>query len=113
MVLTAGAAPGTLTRSRFPPPLPRQSEWPVMTPVKRRILCAEAREDVSNLISLLLQRKGYEVVTAQTVVDSLRLAAQEHFDLYILNDHYIDGDSIELCQKLRALDPSAPVLLFS
>ena len=37
----------------------------------------------------------------------------DRFDLYILNDTYIDGESLELCRELRALDPVTPVLLFS
>ncbi len=80
---------------------------------KRRILCAEANDDVSDLIRLMLERKGYEVVAVPTVSACLSAASAGRFDLYILNDSYIDGDSIELCQKLRALDPSTPVLLFS
>ncbi len=84
-----------------------------MSAVKRRILCAEANEDVGDLIALLLGQKGYEVGSVQTIADCLRAAATGHFDLYLVNDQYIDGDSIELCQQLRALNPSIPVLLFS
>lgn len=84
-----------------------------MPPVKRRILCAESHEDICELITLLLEEKGYEVRTTQTATDCLKLATTERFDLYLLNDKYIDGDSIELCQQLRAYDPATPVLLFS
>lgn len=80
---------------------------------KRRILCAESNKDVGDLIALMLRRKGYEVETVQTVADCLKYAVTERFDLYILNDRYMDGDSLELCQQLRALDPATPVLLFS
>ncbi|MGB8509888.1 MAG: response regulator [Pyrinomonadaceae bacterium] len=84
-----------------------------MPTVRRRILCAEANDDVSGLIALLLERKGYEVKTTQTIAETLRLAAAESFDLYILNDSYIDGDSFDLCRQLREADPATPVLLFS
>ena len=84
-----------------------------MPAAKRRILCAEAHEDVRGLIALMLEQKGYEVSTAETVAEALRLATAERFDLYLLNDSYIDGDSIELCRRLRALAPATPVLLFS
>ena len=80
---------------------------------KRRILCAESNKDVGDLIALLLTRKGYAVETVQTAADCLKLAATERFDLYILNDNYIDGDSLELCRELREIDPATPVLLFS
>jgi DNA-binding response OmpR family regulator len=80
---------------------------------KRRILCAESNKDVGDLIALMLAQKGYEVESVQTAADCLKLAMTERFDLYILNDTYIDGDSLELCRELRALDPATPVLLFS
>ena len=80
---------------------------------KRRILCAEANKDVGDLIALMLRQKGYEVETVQTAADCLKVASTDRFDLYILNDTYIDADSLELCQRLRELDPVTPVLLFS
>jgi DNA-binding NarL/FixJ family response regulator len=49
----------------------------------------------------------------QTAADCLKLAMTERFDLYILNDNYVDADSIELCRQLREIDPRTPVLLFS
>jgi DNA-binding response OmpR family regulator len=61
----------------------------------------------------MLTRKGYEVESVQTAADCLKLAATDRFDLYILNDTYIDADSLELCRELRELDPVTPVLLFS
>ena len=84
-----------------------------MSADKRRILCAEANRDVGDLIVLMLEKKGYAVRTVQTVADCLKVAAEERFDLYILNDNYIDGDSIDLCRELRASNPLTPVLLFS
>lgn len=84
-----------------------------MSESKRRILCAESNKDVGDLIALMLTRKGYEVETVQTATDCLMVAATDRFDLYILNDTYIDADSLELCRRLRELDPVTPVLLFS
>src|ERR1041385_334649 len=80
---------------------------------KRRILCAESNKDVGELIALMLEQKGYAVETVQTAADCIKFASTERFDLYLLNDTYIDGDSLELCRELRSLDPVTPVLLFS
>lgn len=80
---------------------------------KRRILCAESNRDVGDLIALMLTRQGYEVESVQTAAECLKVAATDRFDLYILNDRYIDADSLELCQQLREMDPVTPVLLFS
>ena len=84
-----------------------------MTSGKRRILCAESNKDVGDLIARMLAGKGYEVEVVQTAAQCLESALDGGFDLYILNDSYIDADSIELCQQLRALNPAVPVLLFS
>jgi DNA-binding response OmpR family regulator len=84
-----------------------------MSEGKRRILCAESNKDVGDLIALMLTRKGYEVESVQTAADCLKVASTDRFDLYILNDKYIDADSLELCRQLRELDPVTPVLLFS
>jgi len=84
-----------------------------MPEAKRRILCAESNKDVGDLIALMLSRKGYEVESVQTAAACLKLASTDRFDLYILNDNYIDGDSLELCRHLREIDRVTPVLLFS
>lgn len=80
---------------------------------KRRVLCAEPHEDTCSLITLMLGKQGHEVVSAQTVHDCLELARRERFDLYMLDDDYVDGTSIELCRELRALTPETPILFFS
>src|SRR5215211_1606854 len=84
-----------------------------MSEGKRRILCAESNKDVGDLIALMLTRKGYEVETVQTAAECVKVASTDRFDLYILNDAYIDADSLDLCRQLRELDPVTPVLLFS
>jgi DNA-binding response OmpR family regulator len=80
---------------------------------KRRILCAESHKDIANLIVLMLGQKGYEVKTTSTVTETLELAGREQFDLFIVNDNYVDGDSMELLSELRRQHVETPVLLFS
>ena len=80
---------------------------------KRRVLCAEPHEDTCFLITTMLGKQGHEVVSAQTFHDCLELARRERFDLYMLDDDYVDGTSIELCRELRALTPETPILFFS
>ena len=84
-----------------------------MTPIKRRVLCAEPHDDICFLITTMLRQEGHEVVSANTVSECLEVAAHEHFDLYMLDDDYIDGTSIELCKQLRRLTPETPILFFS
>jgi DNA-binding response OmpR family regulator len=80
---------------------------------RRRVLCAEPHEDTCRLVTALLERQGHEVVAAQTVADCVRLAGEREFDLYMLDDDYIDGTSLQLCKRLRQMTPGTPILFFS
>lgn len=84
-----------------------------MPQIKRRVLCAEADEDTCSLIRFLLEQQGHEADSASTVRECLKLAAEKHFDLFMLCDDLLDGTSIELCSQLRDLAPTTPILFFS
>jgi DNA-binding response OmpR family regulator len=80
---------------------------------RRRVLCAEPHEDTCSLITLLLERQGHEVVAARTVAECVRLVGGGDFDLYMVDDDYIDGTAVQLCRRLREMTPGTPVLFFS
>ena len=79
----------------------------------RRVLCAEPHADTCRLLTEMLERLGHEVVTAVSVRECLDLAGDSRFDLYMLDDDYIDGTALELCRRLRAMTPHTPILIFS
>ena len=64
-------------------------------------------------MAALLQDRGYGVLTAGSLAEALELAKDISFDLYVLDVRLPDGTGIELCQKLRALRPSVPVIYYS
>lgn len=80
---------------------------------RRRVLCAEPHEDTCRLITILLERQGHEVVAATTLAECVSLAGEGGFDLYMLDDDYIDGTALQLCKRLREMTPQTPVLFFS
>ena len=84
-----------------------------MSHPRRRVLCAEPHEDTCGLITILLERQGHEVVAASSIAECVELAGRQGFDLYMLDDEYVDGDGLELCKRLRALTPATPILFFS
>lgn len=84
-----------------------------MSHPRRRVLCAGPHEDTRALIRTLLERQGHEVATAKSVAECVVLAGGQSFDLYMLDDEYIDGTSLELCKRLRAMTPATPILFFS
>lgn len=80
---------------------------------RRRVLCAEPHEDTCRLITILLERQGHEVVSATTLAECVGLAGEGGFDLYMLDDDYIDGTALQLCKRLREMTPQTPILFFS
>lgn len=65
------------------------------------------------MMAALLQDRGYGVLTAGSVAEALELAREISFDLYILDVRLPDGTGTELCQKLRALRPTVPIMYYS
>jgi PAS domain S-box-containing protein len=68
-----------------------------------RLLLVEDHKPTLQVISGLLRRDGYEVNTAGTVSDALRVASVESFDLVISDLGLPDGTGIQLMQQLRGL----------
>lgn len=84
-----------------------------MQRTKARILHVDDHQDTRLMMAALLQDCGYGVLTAGSVVEGLELAREINFDLYILDVRLPDGTGVELCQKLRALNPAIPILYYS
>jgi DNA-binding response OmpR family regulator len=80
---------------------------------RKRILYIEDHEDSRQMLTMLLESKGYEMVTATTVAGGVSLAGVERFDLYILDSIFADGTGIDLCRQIRAFDPDTPIIFFS
>jgi len=79
----------------------------------RRILHVDDDPDIRLLIAASLQNFGYFVATAGTSAEALDLAKQFKFDLSILDVRLPDGSGIELCQKIKLLQPNAPAIYYS
>jgi CheY-like chemotaxis protein len=73
----------------------------------------EDDEDISGYIRVMLKIAGYQTVVAQNLIEGLRLAKNERFDLYLLDYNLPDGTGLELCKLIRALDKDTPILFYS
>jgi len=80
---------------------------------KARILCTEDDIDTRDLVRLILELEGFEVISADSAEEAISLARSEHFDLYLLDTWMpgLSGDN--LCSKLREFDSTTPVLFYS
>ncbi len=78
-----------------------------------KVLCAEDHEDTRWLMVAVLEEVGLEVRTAATTGEALRLACTERFDLFLLDKIMPNGDSLDLCRKLRKMFPKVPIIFYS
>jgi len=65
------------------------------------------------MLKLLLIQEDYEVVTAVTMQEALKLATDIEFDLYVFDKHLPDGSGLELCSKLQNATPNVPCVLYT
>ena len=78
-----------------------------------RVLYAEMNEDACLMLETFLGFSGINVSLAHTVSEAFKKAQAEHFDLYLLGSHFLDGSGSELCHKLRDLTPQTPIVFYS
>ncbi len=78
-----------------------------------RVLYAEDNKDASDMMSVLLGFSGIKITIAKTIAEAWLLAQSEKFDLYLLDSHFPDGSGLDLCRRLRELEPLTPILFYS
>ena len=83
-----------------------------MVLAQQRILCVDNNAS-SNLAVYLLERVGYEVKTASSLADAVKLAQVERFDLQLINHRLEDELEIDSCEKLNKFTPRSPILFYS
>ncbi|MGH9516166.1 MAG: response regulator [Terriglobales bacterium] len=80
---------------------------------KAVILCVDDEQNPLTLRKLVLQKAGYEVLTANSGKEALELVTSRKVDL-VLSDHLMPGmHGTELAQQLKAKHPKLPVILIS
>ncbi|MCI0662106.1 MAG: response regulator [Acidobacteria bacterium] len=80
---------------------------------KIQILCVDGYRENHDVITLILEQRNYEVTTAHTPQDALRLAQNRKFDLYILDSWLPERSEYELCRQIRKIDDHTPLLIYS
>lgn len=76
-----------------------------------KILVIDDDETTVQLISILLERRNYEVIKAFRAEDGLRKAYRSHPDLVLLDVMMPDMDGWEVCRRLRELSDVPIVFL--
>ena len=71
---------------------------------RKRILAADDDATALNALRQTLVQRGYEVVAVPSGDDAIMQAAEEEFDLFILDVNMPGLSGLEVCQKLRESD---------
>jgi CheY-like chemotaxis protein len=80
---------------------------------KELILCVDDEENQLAVRKLVLESKGYAVLTAPSGQQALALLAQHSVDL-VLSDHLMPGlTGAELARQIKVQKPELPVILIS
>jgi DNA-binding response OmpR family regulator len=77
-----------------------------------KILVIEDEEPTLQLLSMLLERRGYEVMRALRAEDGLRKAYRNHPDLVLLDVMMPEMDGWEVCRRLRELS-DVPIIFLT
>jgi two-component system nitrogen regulation response regulator NtrX len=81
--------------------------------VKPRILIVDDEEAVRSSLRMIFDYEGYEVVLAANGPAGLKMAEQEAPDLVILDIKMPQMDGLEVLKRLKAEEPSPPVVILS
>ena len=77
-----------------------------------KILVIDDEEPTVQLIAMLLERRGYEVIRAYRAEEGLRQAYRTHPDLILLDIMMPDMDGWEVCRRLRELS-DVPIIFLT
>jgi DNA-binding response OmpR family regulator len=64
-------------------------------------------------VAVMLRCQGFRVRTAKSVFHALQLIATENFDVMVLDYDLLEMTGAQFAQEIRALEPSARIVLFS
>ncbi|MCC9074710.1 response regulator transcription factor [Litorilinea aerophila] len=102
-------------RDQAPPPVQEDAELPsssLDTEDVVRVLVVDDEKMVRSLLSISLQRLGYQVVMAANGREALELFEQHDFDLVLLDVIMPDLDGFAVCKQLRKIS-AVPILMLT
>ncbi len=81
--------------------------------MKQHILVVDDEDPIRELLATYFTKHGYEVTTAGTAADALRIADETAMHLVVLDIALPDGDGLEILGELRGRHPNLPVVMLT
>lgn len=83
--------------------------------ISKKILIVEDDPSFSRAINHIIQKEGYDVITASNGITGLRMAKEDKPDLLILDVMLPGLDGFEICNRLRHEPQTAklPIIMLS
>jgi len=78
-----------------------------------RILLVDDETELTEPLTQVLSRQGYQVNVADNGLTGLELATQQDYDLIILDWMLPHHSGVEICQELRSLGTTTPILFLT
>jgi CheY-like chemotaxis protein len=80
---------------------------------KRTILCVDDNEQALSIRKIMLETRGYKVMTSSNGAEALEIFKRGGIDL-VLTDFMMPGlDGGKLVQRIKEISPETPAILFS
>lgn len=80
---------------------------------KLRILTVDDEPSLIELLSIAIRYEGWEVFTAQTGTDAVRVARETNPDAIVLDMMLPDFDGMEVMRRIRQENPDVPVIFLT
>jgi two-component system response regulator RegA len=77
------------------------------------LLCVDDNRDNCELLAFVFKQAGFEVKTCQTISEGLYQAKQRNYSAIILDNHFGETSSLEVCREIRWFDPVTPIVFYS
>src|SRR5919201_1937395 len=80
---------------------------------KKTILCVDDNDQLLSIRKVILETRGYRVVTANSAREALEIFKAGAIDLVLTDLVMPEVDGTELIEKIKAISPQTPAILFS
>src|SRR5262249_14978612 len=80
---------------------------------KKTILCVDDNEQLLSIRKVILETRGYRVLTATSAGEALNIFKAGGIDLVLTDLVMPEVDGTELIDRIKAISPETPAILFS